>query len=157
MKEISLTQSKVALVDDDMFEELNKYKWYAHKRVSIFYAARCLPREGGKQRMISMHEMILGKQPDNYEIDHKDGNGLNNQRDNLRIVTHRQNGQNRHQIKASKYPGIYFHKPSRSWCGRISISGKRKCLGYFKTEKEAFQSYRNAVKNIGESVISGIF
>ena len=59
MKQIALTQNKFALVDDDMFEELNQHKWHAQKNVNTFYAVRNVRLENGKQTLIQMHRQIL--------------------------------------------------------------------------------------------------
>ena len=61
MKEIILTQGKVALVDDNMFEELNQHKWYAHKFKHTFYAKRMSSRINGKRKVICMHHEIINK------------------------------------------------------------------------------------------------
>ena len=100
-----------------------------------------------------MHIEIMGKKP-GYVIDHKDGDGLNNQRNNLRHVTFRQNLQNRHAPKIHKYPGVGFHKPTQKWHARITINRSVKSLGYYNNEFDAFEAYRNTVKELtGEDVI----
>lgn len=93
--------------------------------------------------------MIIGKK-DGFMIDHKDGNGLNNQRANLRHVTNRQNQQNRHTTKASKYPGVTFRTGRKKvkWRSRITINKKVKHLGYFDSEIEAFKAYQIALREI---------
>ena len=101
-----------------------------------------------------MHHAIMGKPPKGLMRDHIDGNTLNNQRYNLRFVTSRQNNQNRKNInKSSKYPGISWHKRDKIWQSRILINCKRKHLGYFNTEAEAFNAYKQAVEAIGETVL----
>lgn len=154
MKEIVLTQGKVAFVDDGDFDELNSYKWQAHKAPKTYYAVRSLPRENGKRPYVRMHDALLGKQQYPVEIDHKDGNGLNNQKDNLRLVTHRQNTQNKkNSIKTSAYPGVCFDKRSGKWRSTITINKKFKHLGLFEKEYDAFNAYRKAVCSIGEKVV----
>jgi dTMP kinase len=82
MKEIELTQGKVALVDDDDFEELNQFKWHVKKDHNrAFYAARVTPRPN--RRLIFMHRQILKDIPEGMEVDHVNGNGLDNRRSNL--------------------------------------------------------------------------
>lgn len=154
MKEIILTQGKVALVDDADFEWLNGWKWYAGKNGKIFYAQRATPRIEGKKSSITMHVVILGKFPKGFISDHKDGNGLNNQRNNLRYVTRRQNIQNLHNMeRSSEYPGICWHKQRKKWQATIEINKTRKHLGLFINEKEAFEVYREAIENLGQTVI----
>jgi hypothetical protein len=137
-------------VDDEDFEELNQYKWCAHKDYGTFYAMRHVP--GDHRKMILMHRQILGNIPDGYEVDHLDGNGLNNQRANLRIVSRRQNGQNRHHQKTSKFPGVYWHKCRQKWHAQIRINGKVKYLGLYETENDAFEAYRAVVNTLGEEL-----
>lgn len=143
MKEIILTQGKVALVDDDDFEWINQWKWYANKNCNTYYAVRSVRLERKISR-ICMHRLIM-KTPIGYEVDHKDGNGLNNQKNNLANGTHRKNMQNRHEKKTSKYPGVYWRKTDRKWEAEIKVNGKRKHLGHYNDEYEAFLVYKNAV------------
>ena len=81
MKEILLTQNKVALVDDEYFERINQYKWYAQKnsRSDVWYAARQIYIGRGKQKTITMHREIMNA-PKGVQIDHRNGNGLGNQK-----------------------------------------------------------------------------
>lgn len=159
-KEIPLTQGKYAIVDDEDFEELNRYKWYAHKDKNTFYAMRHVTKEEAKKEgrstrdtTIYMHQQILGKK-EGYQIDHVNGNGSDNRRKNLRYVTNRQNAQNRHINKSSQYPGVSWHKQSQKWRMRIRINGKEIHLGLFTNEYDAFLAYKNAVKTLtGQEVI----
>jgi hypothetical protein len=97
MKEIQLTQWKAALVDDDDFDELSKYKWYAHKKWERFYAGRKMAIEW-RNKTILMHNFIM-KTPKWMLTDHKDNNWLKNTRENLRICNASQNGMNRGKLK----------------------------------------------------------
>jgi len=157
MKEIQLTRNQVALVDDDMYEELNQFKWFANKGKKTFYARRMAPTINGKQGVIHMHHEVMGKPPKGLMPDHEDGNGCNNQRYNLRFVTNRQNSQNKKNVKGtSKYPGVDWNKHAGKWHARIQINGKTKHLGIFADEEEAFEVYQNAVNALGETVIGEI-
>lgn len=143
MKEISLTQGKVAIVDDEDYPKLSQHKWYAAKqRTGNFYAVRQSPRVKGKrhQTQIWMHVVIFGT-PKGMETDHINGNGLDNRRENLRVVTIRQNQQNRHQKKSSKYPGVFWSTRSGKWIARMRINGKQHHLGYFPVEGDAGNAY----------------
>ena len=93
MREIPLTQGKVALVDDADYEWLSKHKWYCLKTAKLEYAAR---EENGTT--VYMHREILGF-PKGVDIDHFDGDGLRNVRNNLRICSHEKNLQNRRDTR----------------------------------------------------------
>lgn len=148
MKKIKLTQGKVALVDDEDYEKLNKYSWSTNRSYDTYYA-RCFV--GGRIKNYMQHRILspsLG-----MEIDHIDRNGLNNQKRNLRICTHSQNLMNqRHRIDCtSKYKGVCWDKGRRRWKGRIAIDGVTINLGRFESEEDAALAYNNAaIKYFGE-------
>ena len=143
-------------MDDEDFGELNKYKWYACKDCNTYYARRRI--EGINVKTITMHQQLLDKK-EGLEIDHDDGNGLNNQRYNIKHVTHRQNMQNRHSRvadKHSKYPWIAWDKNREKWQSRIKINGKLKFLGRYSDEYDAYLAYRNAEMNLTYSHSSNV-
>lgn len=149
-KQIVLTQGKYATVDDEDYEYLSQFKWYAEKHRKTFYAARTAYNP---KRTIRMHVEILGSK-EGYEIDHKDGDGLRNTRDNLRHVTVRQNQQNRKNInKSSVYPGVCKVRDLNKWCSTICIDGKNKRLGNHNSEREAFNQYLQALSEINETIV----
>ena len=83
-------------------------------------------------------------------IDHIDGDGLNNQKSNLRVVTTRINLQNRHTHKTSKYPGVHWERESQKWKAQIRIGDKKKNLGRFDHEIDAAQAYVSACEKLVE-------
>jgi len=93
MKKIKLTKKQVALVDDSDYEELNRFKWHARKTVKTFYAERTFTIGNGKRKNVFMHRYIM-QTPKGFDTDHIDGNGLNNQRSNLRVCTRSENLRN---------------------------------------------------------------
>jgi hypothetical protein len=140
MKQIPLTRGKITLVDDADYKVLNKHKWYARKIGNTFYASRgtWINRKVG---VVYMHRDILSCVAAGLHCDHIDGDGLNNQRINLRIVTPRQNQQNQHVRKTSRFPGVSICTKDGRWQAHIRYDGKRKNLGFYKDEFVAFQTY----------------
>lgn len=152
MKKIPLTQGKFALVDDADFDWLNQWKWCAIKGRSTFYAARRATYERGKQKGILMHRVLLGA-PVGLDVDHKNGDGLNNQRDNVRVGTPQQNSFNRRRNAkgSSKFKGVCWYPPGRKWAARIRVNQHRFHLGYFSDETLAALAYDAAAKeNFGD-------
>jgi len=155
MRELQLTQGQVAFVDDDIYESLLGFKWYAQKHKNTFYVSRNISvAEGAGKR--KLHHEVIGKPPSGFMVDHIDGNGLNNTRENLRFVTNRVNQQN--QVRStckrhSQYPGVSLYSQNgwTRWVAGAKINGKRKTIGYFDTEILAYQAYLNAISQIGES------
>jgi len=157
MREILLTQGKVALVDAEDFEWLNQWKWLAHKHRNTWYVERRGTKENGKRMTIKMHRQILNlKHDDKKQGDHKDRNGLNNTRSNLRICTPQKNSMNRGKYltcHTSKFKGISWHKKIMKWQSEITFAGKKYCLGYFKNEIDAAKTYDSKAKELfGEFV-----
>jgi len=151
MKEIRLTQGKVALVDDEDYEWLNQWKWNAYRPKGVtWYAKRCV-RDSESRRNINvlMHRVIMGLCHGNpLTVDHIDGNGLNNQQSNLRVCTLAQNVRNRHVvIGKSKYRGVCLcsgRLGKRPWRASINTGGKNLWLGKYATEEEAAVAYNGA-------------
>ena len=141
-KSIPLTMGMFAMVDDEDYDRLNKYRWHVSRKGITFYASRRTKGENGKRVNIKMHQEVIGKKV-GFVPDHKNGNGLDNRRDNIRHVTSRQNSQNRHMNKKSKYPGVSPDKGK--WRALIRLGKVKKHLGMFNDEYEAFLSYKNAV------------
>lgn len=156
MKEIPLTQGQVALVDDEDYEELSKYKWQvrATRRAGVFYAVRTVTRKGRSAQSIYMHRQIMGATK-GQDVDHRNGNGLDNRRENMRLCSRAQNIQNKRKIVAcsSQYKGVSFYRRRRCWEAYInrpneSGNGKRERLGYFKAELDAAKAYNSAAREM---------
>lgn len=146
VKEIQLTQGKIALVDDADYLELSQQKWYAAYIGGKWYAARNIKIDG-RYRMLLMHQAIMPA--DGAIRDHKDGNGLNNQRDNLRLCTHSQNAQNRNSkavFKSSVYKGVSWCRQKMKWRSQIKVYGKSLDLGFFLFENDAAKAYDDAAR-----------
>ncbi len=142
MKTIPLTKGMFALVDNEDFEYLNQWKWYASEGVNTYYAKRDVVVSDKKER-IFMHRVIMHT-PKGMEVDHIDHNGLNCQKYNLRNCNKKQNGRNRIPKGLSKYLGVHYN--NRCFIAQIRINGKRTYLGSFKNEGEAALAYDEAAK-----------
>ncbi len=169
MKEIKLSNRKksknqhlnlIALVDDEDYEVLSKLKWWTHASKYTRYARF---NEGVYPKIypVQMHRVIMGcKKGDGLIVDHKDGNGLNNQKSNLRIVTRAQNNTNRRvrKVLTSPYLGVHLKKmkwknkktgeiictETIRWQASIRTNKKTIYLGLFKTEEEGALAYNAA-------------
>jgi len=150
MREIKLTQSKVAFVDDEDFDRLNQYRWYAHFDGYNYYACRHLPRVNGRQPSTTMHCDIIGFKK-GMEVDHKDGNGLNNQKSNLRMCTHAQNSRN---VKpklnkiSSAFKGVSWNREHNKFRARITKDHKVLYLGCFDSDIDAAVAYDNMARKL---------
>ena len=137
---IPLTRGKFVLVDDDDFEWLSKVKWHY---TSCGYAARAVRLSKNKTILIRMHRNILIP-PKEAQIDHINGNGLDNRKSNLRICDKTQNQGNRRKIKKakSKYKGVALNKGK--WVSYIKDGPKIRHLGRFIREEDAALAYNFA-------------
>lgn len=145
MKRIPLTRDKFALVDDEDYPILIKYSWQATRMRRTCYAITSMWNKGN-QKGVRMHRLILGLTVGNKLVtDHIDGNGLNNQKANLRIITNRQNGFNRKPNKnsTSKFKGVCRRAGSKKWGARI----QKTHLGYFTNEIKAAKVYDLAAED----------
>jgi hypothetical protein len=145
VREIPLTQGYVALVDDEDFEFLSQWKWRVLKAMDgrKIYARRSLARTtDGKRPQILMHTALMGT-PDGLEVDHENGNGLDNQRHNLRVGTHQQNMRNRGPgpNTESGFKGVCRTTHGGRWQVTINIEGKNQYLGCFTDATDAARVY----------------
>lgn len=138
---IELSSGQYAKVDEEYYEYLNQFKWSASKQKNSYYALR----QKADKTFIYMHQEILGKSNDKI-IDHIDGNGLNNTKENLRFVNKSQNAFNSfHPNGISKYKGVWKKQDrNKAWVAEITVEGKKYHLGAFYTEKEAALAYNEA-------------
>ena len=144
-KQIELTQGKFALVDDDDFDWLSKWKWHYDTR----YARRAGAWRLGK---IFMHREIA--RPGEAVVDHINGNTLDNRKENLRVCEQAENIKNKKIQKnsTSGYKGVSIVKGKKKdkWTAMISISNQMTYLGTFCTPEDAARAYDNAaIENYG--------
>lgn len=163
MKQISLTQGQVAIVDDADYDSLIQWKWFAwwsHKN-RTFYAARNSPKKNGVRRgMIQMHRQILGLAHDDpRDVDHVEPLAtLDNRRTNLRIAIKAQNGQNRRKNRnnTSGYKGVFYHAHTGKWMAIIHANGVRHYLGLYESAESAHAAYvKSAERYHGEFARAG--
>ena len=144
MKLLELTQNKFAMVDDDRFEELSKFKWYASKGRNTFYARRTVNKRKDK-----LHHYVIGFPLPGYIVDHINNNGLDCRLENLRIITTRQNITN--SINRSQFPGI--EKSGNRWRTQVYMHGTKVRVGTFKSMYEAIVAYRNVIRILGQELL----
>lgn len=153
MKKIKLTQNKYVFVDNEDYNELIKYKWNARKSnkgSDIWYAWRGIHHRKimPQQELISMHSQVLNF-PKNY-IDHINGNGLDNRKQNLRSCTFSQNiwNQKIRKNNTSGFKGVSWDKYNKKWRSRIGFNYKYILIGYFDDPINAANAYNKKAKEL---------
>lgn len=148
MKEIELTQGKVALVDDEDYEYLSRWNWHASKGNTTYYAKRnyYVSENPPVQRPKLMHRAIFerrGVELNGLGVDHINGDGLDNRWANLRPATDRDNARNRRRQAGCVSKGIHMYE-GRCWRAQIHVVDKQIHLGYYLTRKDAEAAYDEA-------------
>jgi len=144
-----LTQGKSAVVDDADFEWLSQWKWQAQKVRRTWYAVRTFWKDG-KCQTVLMHKEILHSRG---QVDHRDRDGLNNRRGNLRGATHSQQQANSRKREGctSPFKGVTWDAARGKWRAQIKVFGKGRIIGRFATEEEAAMAYDSAaLEQFGE-------
>jgi len=143
-REIQLTQGLVALVDDEDYDTARVHKWYAHRDHRTFYAVRKVRRTNGTQAALRLHTFLTGWPM----ADHINGNGLDNQRSNLRPATNAENMRNRtrYTSNTSGFKGVTWHKQTRKWQAQINIEKRSRYLGLYDTPETAALAYDAAAR-----------
>lgn len=146
-RQIPLTKGLFAIIDEDCAEIVANKKWYAMKTNTGFYAATNAPMVSGKRgKTLLMHRLILGDESA-PRCDHRNGDTLDNRRENLRPATISQNAANsKRRFGTSKYRGVNWDKQRNLWAVFITIGTKRKNLGRYASEDDAGSAYNNAAK-----------
>ena len=140
MKKIKLSKGKFAIVDDKDFERLSKKKWHY-----TLYARRSVV-ENGKRKSSLMQWEVLGKPRKGLQVDHVNGDKLDNRRKNLRIATPSQNRVNSVKPKnnTSGYKGVIWNRICKKWIAKTSFNKKLIFLGYFTSKLDAYKAYCEA-------------
>ncbi len=156
MKIIELTQDLVTLVDDEDFDKLNQYNWYARGTIAgDFYACRSTPARlsvNGKQGKEHMHRVIMSVNDPEIFVDHIHHDTLDNRKENLRLVDSRGNNSNKKGKKegefSSIFTGVNWHVKNKKWRATISKNGRWQYLGSFDSEIEARDAYLTELKGV---------
>lgn len=158
-KEIPLTQGYVALVNVEDYERVMAVgPWHADVdrypdgSVRNVYAVRSFRKADDAYPQQPMHRFVLGVSNQKILVDHRDHNGLNNRKKNLRLSSCQQNGANRRMNRCakSKHKGLTWEKDRKRWRARITVNGKQKRLGSFKDERSAALAYDSAAREFFE-------
>ena len=149
MREILVTGGEITLVDDEDYPMLSKYGWFKQRsrcgdgKIYVGTSVKLGPKNW---KSVTMHRMILGVEP-RVPVDHIDGDPFNNQRSNLRVVTHGLNRANSLKKKGRwRYKGAYLKTKESKWEGQIRVNKNLISLGLFPDEESAARAYDDAAR-----------
>lgn len=142
MKKIPLTKGKVALVDDDDFAFLSQWKWCSDSKGYAFRSEKRSETGRLKRKGIYLHRVVMGS-PEGKQIDHINGDILDNRKSNLRVASHSENMRNRKLQKnnSTGYKGVWFNKKKGLFVATIKIDGKTRTIKHTRTAEEAAEAY----------------
>lgn len=151
MKEIYLrNKNLVTLVDDDVYETLGSLAWYAWSRPGMhtWYVLHGM-QWGGKVKQFRLHREIL-EAPPGVEVDHINGDGLDNRRENLRFSNRQGNNCNKpaYKTNTSGYKGVSLHRKTGGWVAQIQVNKMKRALGIFPTPELAHAAYCKAAAEL---------
>jgi len=146
VRRIRLSQGQYALIDEADYGLVRGYKWCAvHVKGKWYASTNVRSNDDGERRQLKMHTLIMSA----HGVDHRDGNGLNNTRYNLRVATQAQNCKNRSKKRAassSPYKGVWWHKRIGKWQAVLTVNYQRQHLGSFDDPIEAAKAYDAAAR-----------
>jgi hypothetical protein len=166
MKELSLNRGLVTLLDDEDYELVSCWKWYAkfipNYHAPSFHAMRSAKHPSGRPTTITLHRFITNA-PKGLVVDHINHDTLDNRRANLRVVEHRENMQNRHPESRTGQYGRYLplrrpgfrgvlrraDNPNKPYRARIKYRGKQYNLGVYSTAERAAEAFDDKVFELG--------
>lgn len=136
MQNIRLTKGFIAIVDEEDYEYLNNFKWRALEVNGFVYAVRSDRGKGDWKKNLFMHRELM-KADEDVMVIHKNGDGLDNRKDNLEIIP---------IVKEAHYRGVYAIAKGgkKKYYSSIAFAGKQLYLGSFETDLEAKQAYEKA-------------
>lgn len=143
--EIPLTQGKVALIDAENLQLVGQYQWHACDRGQTWYAATSAVRRRSGE-CIYLHRLIMDAGP-NEHVDHRNGDGLDCRRENMRLCTNAENRRNTRKTRGrSRFKGVCPCRTNsrRIWEAYIWHNNRKIGLGNYETEEEAARAYNAA-------------
>lgn len=145
---IVLTDNKYTVIDEEDFEKVSKYTWYACLCYESWYVRNT---DGGQ----FLHQFLMSAPP-GWQVDHINHDTMDNRRGNLRVVTPSENGMNKRKANgtfSSQYKGVSWHKGAGKWIVEVRFEGTRHYVGLFTDEHEAAEAYNvKAVEVAGDFV-----
>lgn len=149
-KVLFFNTAKYALVDKEDYEKIKAYCWYYNDGyVKANYRK-------GHPRINKLHRLIMSAEK-NIQVDHINGDTLDNRKDNLRLCTGAQNVRNTHKLNSnntSGYKGVFYDNTYNKWIATFMYKGKKKMLGYFNTAKEGAIAYDRKVRTITDPFLT---
>jgi hypothetical protein len=144
VKELKLSCGRVALVDDDVFEQVKDFTWCSWARPGMRTRYAMCGRMFGKPARL--HRVVLGVTDPKVEIDHINGDGLDNRRENLRVSDRTGNNCNKPAYLSSKsgIKGVHWSAKCNSWIAQIQFNKVKYALGHFPTKEDAAAAYDRA-------------
>lgn len=141
-----MNHGHTAIIDNEEYAKVKNYKWYVAKDKNTYYVQAHIVLND-KKTTIKMHRIIMDAKR-NQILDHIDGNGLNNQKINLRFCTNSENLRNakKRNNTSSKYKGVAWNCVHKYWQANIYVNGKLKSLGIYRDEYKAAKAYDRAAK-----------
>jgi hypothetical protein len=151
VRQVPLSQGLFAIVDDADAPRVSAYLWHArwNETAQTHYAQTNVKKDDGSSTTLQMHRFLMNA-PDGVQVDHRNHDGLNNTRENLRLSTRGQNQHNRKVRKSTRsgFKGVSFHKGQGKWCAYINFEKKRVNLGYFTDAKDAARAYNAKAREL---------
>lgn len=150
---VELTQGQVMLVSEIVLPLLSPHRWVAHRRRNTFYVTTNIRLPDGCWKTLDVHRLLMGLDfGDPRQVDHINGDGLNNLFSNLRTTDHARNAHNQHgkqphkhgETPTSRFPGVCWDKKRKKWHTQIMLSGRIIHLGRYDIEEDAAETYIRA-------------
>lgn len=148
-RSIELGHGRAALLSEPDYSSIAMFKWRSREVGNTSYAYGYVPSQGA---VVLMHRFLLNA-PENLEVDHINGDGLDNRRENLRLATRRQNAQNSRAASciegrpvSSKYKGVFFDDVCGKWRTAVRNETGRKYCGVYVKEVDAALAYDQAAR-----------